>query len=150
MMPDVSESAKGGGEDSKLAEISQKLETLQASITSLGERIDLPDGRKVLNVDHTLGVLEASVTSLERARASQGERIEELLQWVSNVPNLEKNVEKIMTDLNQLGQKRVAKLEAHADTAKMLGWVAISVTGAAVTLLVYFLRFLEAHVVFKP
>jgi hypothetical protein len=157
MMQDNSKLNIDGG-DPKVAEISLRVEALQTSVSnlevttkSLSEKIErLAEGRKVVNVDHTLGGLEVSVANLDRRTAAHDETIDQLLQWNSTVPNLEENVEKIMNDLNQLGQKRVAKLEGRAGTVKTLGWVAISVTGAAVTLLVYFLRFLEAHVVFKP
>jgi hypothetical protein len=158
MMADAFQSANLGGEGSNLAEVSRRLEGLQASVNSLEatvksltEKIErLADGRKTINVDHTLGQLEASVSSLDRRAAAHDETISQLLQWNSAVPNLEKNVDKVITDLNQLGQKRVAKLEGFVGTIKTLGWIAISVTGAAGALLVYFLHFLEAHVVFKP
>jgi uncharacterized coiled-coil protein SlyX len=140
-----------GVENSNLAAISRKLESLQASITSLGERMDrLTDGRKVLNVDHTLGGLEASVANLDRRTAAHEETIDQLLQWNSTVPTLEKNVDKTMSDLNQLGQKRVAKLEGLVGTAKTVGGITVALTIAGITFLIYLLQFLEKHVVFKP
>ncbi len=151
MMVDASKLHGGGEEDPNLASISRKLESLQASITSLAERIDRStEGRRVLNVDHTLGALEASVASLERARTTQGETIEELLQWNSTVPSLEKNIDKTMNDLNQLGQKRVAKLEGLMDTVRTLGGIAVALTVAGVAFVIYLLQFIEKHVVFKP
>jgi predicted PurR-regulated permease PerM len=94
--------------------------------------------------------LEALVSSLDRRTAANDEMINQLLQWSSTVPNLEKNVDKIMNDLNQLGQKRVAKLESFVGTAKTLGSVAIALGTAGIAFFVYLLHFLEAHVVFKP
>lgn len=149
MMHDVSHS-QGGGDD-PLAAISRRLDSLQTSLTSLAERIDrLAEGRQTLNVDHTLGALEARVANLDRERERQGERIEQLLQWNSTVPTLERNVETIMTDLNQLGQRRVGRLEGLVGTAKTIGTGAVALTVAGVAFVVYLLQFLEKHVQFKP
>jgi hypothetical protein len=151
VMPETSHSQDPSGDGSsaeKLAEISRQIDGLRAS---LNEKIDrVVDGRKAINVDYALGALQASLTLLGRKVASDGEKIDRVLQWFSNVPNLEKNVEKIMSDLNQLGHERVAKLEAKAGTIKTLAWIAVSVAGAAVTLLIFFLHFLEKHIQFKP
>lgn len=150
IMPELPK-LEGGEDNPDLAAIARKLEALQASITSLSERIDRSkDGGKALNVDHTLGALEATVASLERAKTAQGERIEELLQWNSTVPTLEKNLDKTMNDLNQLGQRRVARLEGLVGTVKTISGIAVALTVAGVAFVVYLLQFLEKHVVFKP
>jgi hypothetical protein len=144
-----------------LAEISRKLEGLLASLNNLeatikaqGEKIEsrlqgleksgassqptepLVDVNRLVHISHTEGTLQTSVANLDHRISAHGERIEQLLQWASIVPYLEKELDKNTNDLNKLGQKRVAKLENLAHTVKTIAW-AIATLGSG--LLVWFL-----------
>ena len=107
-----------------------------------------------VDIFRSLGKLEKAVDVLEATAKSHTEKIEQLTHKTDRaafaIPNLRKAVERNTTDINQLGQKRVAKLEGLVSTVEILGGIALALTAAGVAFVVYLLHFLEAHVVFKP
>jgi hypothetical protein len=61
--------------------------------------------------------------------------------------------ERVGTQVNGLAARldnKIHELETFDVSARRIGWIAIALTGAAMAFLVYFLHFLESHVVFKP
>jgi len=70
-----------------------------------------------------------------------------------HIADTKEKIENQATALNQLGQMRVAKLEARSGTMKTIIWILVGISGAVVgaaAILISFFHFLEAHVVFKP
>jgi organic radical activating enzyme len=70
-----------------------------------------------------------------------------------HVSDTKEDIKEQSTALNQLGQKRVAVLEARSSTIKTIVWLLLGISGtvgAGVALLISVIHFLEAHVVFKP
>jgi septation ring formation regulator EzrA len=143
--------------DDPFSDISRKLEGLLASLNNLdatikaqSEKIDslqgleksrvsssqalaepLVDVNRLAHISHTEGVLQTSLANLDRRTSAQGERIEQLLQWASIVPHLEKDLERTTNDLNQLGRTRMGRLENLAHLIEKVTWFVVTV-GAVV------------------
>jgi hypothetical protein len=64
----------------------------------------------VHNLSIILGRLEKGVSVLEATSESHTERIEQLTQWVSAIPHIEKDVAQNAMDLNELGRKHTKDL----------------------------------------
>lgn len=101
-----------------------------------------------------LGEARSAIRVLEDARKTHDKRIVRLMMGTTRIGTVVSGLKRMSAqhanDLNQLGQKRVTRLESLVGTAKALGWIAIALTSAGITVLVFFLHFLDAHIVFKP
>ena len=88
----------------------------------------------VIDIFRTLG----GIVVLEAATKSHTEKIEQLTQWVSAIPHLEKNVAQNTKDLNEVGRRHdndIKELEKIAHTAKTLGIIALSLISVILTYL---------------
>jgi hypothetical protein len=126
------------------------------------------DIHNLSTVIHILGGLEKAVIVLEGTTKSHTEKIEQLTQWVSAIPNLEKDVAQNTKDLNELGKrhdkdlnelgrrlekdvnelgrrhdKDISALRNVAHTASTLGKIALGVIApVAATILIAVLIFI--------
>jgi ABC-type transporter Mla subunit MlaD len=96
--------------------------------------VTLNDLRSVftaVDIFRSLGRLEDAVDGLKATTKSHTEKIEQLTHKTDRaafaIPNLRKAVAQNTTDLNQLGQKRVAKLENFAYAVQLIAVVSATV-----------------------
>jgi DNA repair ATPase RecN len=132
------------------------------------------DIHNLSTVIHIVGGLEKAVNVLESTTKSHTEKIEQLTQWVSAIPYLEKSVaqntndlseigtrhtkdlnelgRRLEKDVNELGKRHdrdIKELEKVAHTANTLGKIAFSIaTPVAATLITAVLVYIY-HVVEK-
>jgi hypothetical protein len=98
------------------------------------------DIRNLSTVIHILGGLEKAVNVLETTTTSHTEKIEQLTQWVSAIPYIEKAVEKNSKDLNELGRRHdnaINELKNVSHTVRTLGVIALSGIGVLVFVYIY-------------
>jgi hypothetical protein len=101
----------------------------------------------VIDIFRTLG----GISVLETTSKSHAQKIEQLNQQVSAIPNLEKNVAQNTEDLNKLGERHtnelnrlgqrldreisdlrtseIGDLKSFVSTAKILGYIALTLAG---------------------
>lgn len=121
------------------------------------DRKPLSDAEVKLQFDYLiaeLGEARGAIKELQDSRKTHDARIMRLMMRTETirtiVSDLRRTSRQQATDLNQLGQKRLAKLEGWVGTAKIIGGIVIALASAGVAFFVYILHFLEAHIVFKP
>jgi hypothetical protein len=137
---------------------------------------DIRNLSAVVDIYHRLGGAEKAISNLEARTKSNGDRIEEFLQWVPAIrplekavektnekieqlnervlpiPNLEKHVAQNTKDLNEVGRRHdrdIKALEHVAYGAKLLGNISLWVIGSVVVISIAFATFLYHHLVFK-
>jgi hypothetical protein len=89
-----------------------------------------------INIFRSLGGVEA----LEATTKSHTENIEQLTQWVSAIPELEKDVAQNMKDLNELGKRHdrdIHDLQKISHTVRTLGAIALSGIGVLIFVYIY-------------
>jgi hypothetical protein len=100
---------------------------------------DFRDLAAVMDIFRTLG----GVTVLETTSRAHTDRIEQLMQWGSAIPTIERNVERNTTDLNALSHRNtrelndlgrrldsdIADLRSFSLTVRTLGTITLAVVG---------------------
>jgi hypothetical protein len=119
---------------------------------------DLRNMTATIDIFRTLG----GVVALEAKTNSHGEKIEQLLQWGSAIPHIENDVAQNKKDLNELGRRHtkelnelgmrlgkeigdlkvndIGDLKSFVHTAKILGYIALTLAGIIGTALVTYLK----------
>ena len=112
-------------------------------VTGSGEAALTPNNIRdlaaTIDIFRTLG----GIVALEATTKSHTEKIEQLMQWGSAIPYIEKEVARNTKDLNELGRRHTKELNELgirlgkdigdrkniARTAKILGYIALTLAG---------------------
>jgi hypothetical protein len=119
--------------------------------TLSGDRALTPNDLRNMAVTIDIFRSLAGVVALEATARSNTEKIEKLTEQVSAIPYLKENVEKNTKDLNELGRRHtkelndlrtneIGRLNSFVDTAKILGYIALTLAGIVATALVTYLK----------